>query len=1009
MTELPDPEIKPARRSLLERVSVVWLVPIGALLISLAIAWQNYSSRGPLIEIAFADASGIRAGETEVRYRDVPVGVVEEMSFSDSLGSVLVSVRLDQDIAAYVDAESEFWVVRPRVTAQGVTGLSTVLSGVYIQGSWDNTPGGVADRFEGLDTAPVARPDVPGLQIVLSSPNGEGLLQGTPILYRGVQVGAVSGLRLADDGESVLAEAFVEAPHDRLITTSTRFWNASGFSFSLGPRGATLDVSSLAALVSGGVALENLVSGGEPAEPEARFELYPDRAEALSSVFVDPETANRVTIGFIFSGNVTGLAVGSAVEYQGLRIGEIAGVTGLIDEERFGDRNVRLLATAEIDPTRVVVRDAEDGEDPVELTPEDTLQIFDDLAADGVRAQLARGSILTGGLKIVLSDDVDAEPAGLDREDGPIPIFPTTSSEVPEVSDTVEGLIARVNDLPIEELLNGASTLLQNVNALVGSDAVRAAPEEVLGVITDVRGLVGSEEVQEIPGELGQILAALEGAVTDARDVLAEFREAGAATALTQALQESAPALETLNRILAAAEPAAAELPVLAERLGAAAEDVAATAATVANLPLADVVGAAAETAQAARDLVASQAVQQVPADVSAALEEVTATLQQVREAQLVANTSSAMTSAGDAAARLAQAAEDLPALIERIEAVAANIEALPLGPTLEAAERTLTSANALIASEDTQAVPAELNAALSELGGVLEEFRASGVLAQVNATLDETGQAAAAIRDATAEVPQVVASIEEFAQTVNALPLQELAADLAAAAEAAQQALTSANEILGSEGVRTLPAEINAVLAEVQSTLASVRTTGLVAQVNTAVSEAGQAAAAIREATAGVPQVVAGLDRLTQRADELPLERMAEEIADLAESADTLISTAGAQELPASLSAALDEVRAALQEMREGGLINSANQTLASTRDAAAAVEEASRSLPELAARLDALADQAERTLAGYDEGSELTREAQRTLREVTEAARTVSALARQIERNPNSLLLGR
>ncbi len=354
MTDLPDPDIKPARRSLIERISVVWLVPIGALLISLAIAWQNYASRGPLIEIAFEDAEGIRSGETEVRYRDVPVGVVEDVSFAEGLGSVVVSVRLDQEIAPYVDAESEFWVVRPQVTAQGVSGLSTVLSGAYIQGSWDTEPGGVGERFNGLASAPVARPDVPGLRVVLSSETGDGLLQGTPILYRGVQVGAVSTLQLAASGQAVLADAFIEAPYDDLVTSATRFWNASGFSFSLGPQGATLEVSSLAALVSGGVSLENLVSGGDPVDPGTTFELYDSKQEALNSVFADPDTGNLVTVGFVFSGNVSGLTVGSSVEFRG-RVGEIVAVTGYIDEEA-EDRRVQLLATAELDPAPLGLR-----------------------------------------------------------------------------------------------------------------------------------------------------------------------------------------------------------------------------------------------------------------------------------------------------------------------------------------------------------------------------------------------------------------------------------------------------------------------------------------------------------------------------------------------------------------------------------------------------------------------------------------------------------------------------
>jgi paraquat-inducible protein B len=907
MTDLPPPEMKRARRSLLERFSVVWVVPIAALVISLGIAWQNYASRGPLIEIAFSDAEGIRSGNTELRFRDVPVGVVEEVRFSDGLNSVLVGVRLEQDIAPYVDSESEFWVVRPQVTAQGVTGLSTVLSGVYIQGSWDNEAGGLQTSFRGSGAAPVARPDVPGLRITLTSDTGEGMLQGTPILYRGVQVGALADVRLEENGESVLADAFIEAPHDSLISSATRFWNASGFSFSLGPQGATLDVSSLSALVSGGVALENLVSGGSSVEAGAQFQLFSDKQEALSSVFADPEAQEAVNIGLVFSGDVSGLTAGSAVEFQGLRVGQIAGVTGVIDEERFGDRRVRLLATAEIDPTRLSFRDGEPGDAP---SQKETLALLDELAQSGVRARLARGSLFVGGLKVVLEQEESvADEAGLDMDADPFPIFPTTSADIPDTADTVEGLLARVNDLPIEALLDSAESLLRNVNAVVGSDAVQAAPEEALALIGDVRGLVGSDEVQQVPNEIAAILADLQAAVTDVRDVLAEFRDAGAATALTEALAQSAPALETANRLLSSAEPAVAELPALVEQLSDAIGNVASTAKTVANLPLADVVSSAAETAEAARVLLTSEEVQQVPSDVSEVLSEIEQTLKDVRDAQLVARASSAVGSAGDAAAQLAQATEDLPRLIDQIEAVAATIESLPLASTMQTAERTLASVNDLLGSEGVRDLPGELEASLAQLRSVLADFQQSGLVSQVNDTLAEAGRTAAAIREATAEVPQVVAGVEELTRTANALPIEELATDLAG----------------------------------------------------------------------------------------------------LAAAAEAILAADGAQELPASLNGTLTELQIALAELRDGGLISSANQTLASARDAAAAVEQAAESLPQLAARLDALADQAEQTLAGYDEGSELTREAQATLREVQAAARAVSALARQIERNPNSLLLGR
>ncbi|MBM9593448.1 MlaD family protein [Roseitranquillus sediminis] len=1087
MSEVPEPEIRPARRAMLDRISVVWLVPLGALVISLAIAWQNYAQRGPLIDIAFENAAGIQPGETELRYRDVPVGLVEDVGFSAGLDQVLVTVRLDQDVAPYVDAESEFWVVQPQVTAQGISGLGTVLSGVYIEGSWDDEIEGDQTRFDGRAVPPVARPDQPGLQIVLTTNEGEGLIEGTPILYRGVTVGHIANLRLAEEGDAVLADAFVEAPHDRLINSSTRFWNASGFSFTLGPQGAVLDVSSLAALVTGGVAFDSLVTGGNSVEPGTRFELYADRPAALTSVFSEPEAGERVQVAVVFSGDVAGLSAGSAVELRGVRVGEVTAVTGYVDEERFGDRRVRLLATVALRPVRLGF-DGEAGREAV-------LDYLQELVDQGVRAQLARGSLLVGGLKIALVEAEDAEPAAIALDADPYPIFPSIAADLPDTAATAEALIARVSNLPIEELLGSASELLANVNAILGSEALRETPDEVLGLVADLRGVVGAEAVQELPAQLGEILTSLNGATTELRTVLAELQDAGAVEALTEALASAATGIAAVERLVSAAEPAAEELPQLvanlsavaeiaaslpleqavvaaadaaeaaralvaspeaqrvpaeaaealatldevlaqvrdtglvgtadtalaraaeaAEALGAATEqlpeliaeaDRFATAAaeaaeTIAALTLEPLVAEATAAAAAARELIASEALQQAPAAATEALAALEATLAEVREAGLISSANTALAAAGSAASAVDAALAGLPELIAEVQALATALGGLPLAELTGEATDLVQSAQALIGSPEAQRVPGELAAVLDETEAVLAQLRETEVVASADATLVSAREAADAVAAATGELPALIERIGSVAATVEALPL-------APTLESARSALGSADALLSSEATQGLPASLTETLAELQATLEDLRASGVIATATTTLAAAGRTAEAVTEASAGVPQLVEGLSGLTDRANALPLERLTTEIADLAAAAEALLAADGAQDLPASLNATLAEVQASLAELREGGLIASANATLASASDAAQAVAEASAALPALADRLDALADQAETTLAGYDEGSELTRRAQSTLRQVEEAARSVSSLARAIERNPNSLLLGR
>ena len=84
-------------------------------------------------------------------------------------------------------------------------------------------------------------------------------------------------------------------------------------------------------------------------------------------------------------------------------------------------------------------------------------------------------------------------------------------------------------------------------------------------------------------------------------------------------------------------------------------------------------------------------------------------------------------------------------------------------------------------------------------------------------------------------------------------------------------------------------------------------------------------------------------------------------------------------------------------------------NQTLASARNAADSIAVSARDLPQVIDRLNTLFVQAGQTIEGYNKGDQLSRAAESALRDIQQAAGALEKLARTIERNPNSLLLGR
>ncbi|ARE41805.1 Paraquat-inducible protein B [Rhodovulum sp. P5] len=636
----PMTPVEPARKSLLERLSIVWLVPALALAIALGVAWHSYADRGPLLELVFENASGIRAGQTELRYRDVTVGVVEKVAFTEGLGKVLVSVRMEKEVADYVDDKAAFWVVRPEVTTQGVTGLNTVLSGIFIEGIWDQTPGGFSARHVVSPDAPLNREGRDGLRLRLRAAGTSALSEAAPIVYRGIEVGRIGKAQITGDGATVEAEAIIYAPHDRLITTATRFWNQSGVSFSLGPGGARVEFSSLAAMLSGGITFQTVVSGGDRVTAGTTFEVYADEATARASVFARGD-GDLLTLTAIFSENVAGLTVGAPVDLGGLRVGQVTALNGIVDEDRFGDNDVRLATTLAIEPGQLGLAD--------EVTAETALDYLETRVAGGLRARLATASILTGGLKVELIQLDDAVPAALEADAEPNPLIPTAPSNISDVADTAEGLYKRVNALPIEALMQSAIDALNSVSSLAGSEDIRAIPVDLGAVLADVQGFVGSEDMQALPGRISGTVARLDALV-------AELEAREAASHLAAAMDNAAEAAQSVS-------DATAGLPDLVGRLTGIAE-------TAEGLPLDELAARTSALLDSADRLIDTDAARALPEDLSAALDELAKVLRSVREGGVIENANATMASARSAADDISAAAGDLPEVLRRTEIV---------------------------------------------------------------------------------------------------------------------------------------------------------------------------------------------------------------------------------------------------------------------------------------------------------------------------------------------------
>ncbi len=246
---VPDALIRRRRWGL----SVAWLVPLVAAIVAGYLVYDRVRQAGPTITIAFADGDGVKVGQTEIRYRGVPIGEVREIDLSPDHSRVVVSARLRRSAAVIARDGSVFWIVRPQVGPASITGLSTVLSGPYIQ-VLPGT-GKMQTSFTGVDH-PSPTLNRRGLTIILATARLISVRNGSPIYYRGIEVGTFIDTHLSRDATSARVNVLIDQPYTSLV------------------RIGSLSLESLRSLAVGGVAFATPDTSSQPAKAGTIFVLH---------------------------------------------------------------------------------------------------------------------------------------------------------------------------------------------------------------------------------------------------------------------------------------------------------------------------------------------------------------------------------------------------------------------------------------------------------------------------------------------------------------------------------------------------------------------------------------------------------------------------------------------------------------------------------------------------------------------------------------------------------------
>ena len=532
--DFDEPQVQRARR-----VSWFWVLPLVAAVLGLWLVKRHFDDMGEIIKVSLPSAAGLSVGKTEVRCRAVKIGQLEKIDLTENL-EVELELRIKPEHLHLLREDSQLWVVTARISGGSVSGLGTVFSGAYIE--LDPGTGDPGKReYVGLEEPPPTPNSVPGLRLELITEDPGVVDVGSGVYFKNNLVGKIESKFFDPDREEVTLGVFIGEKYEKLVSTNTFFWGVSGLKLRIGAQGVDVDLPSLDSLLKGQVAF-GLMEGEVPGEEITNgyvYRLHQNLDEAEANSF---ESEGEFLL--LFEQTVKGLSVGASVEFRGLKVGRVSEISyGLVEEGDDEQTPVLIQLNKRLLQKHFPPELLDEGGGGIELA-----------LSKGLRASLKSSNLLTGQRYV----DMDYYPEEGEEEMVVMDsyfVLPTVETGLGQLEERVTAVIDKVNNLPIEGLVNQleATTLAVQNTLHVMNDKLdstgpviaesqstlaemRLALTEMKGSLASLNEILKSESTQSIPDDVRATLAQIntslkplsnDGAVYgDLRRTMDELREA---------------------------------------------------------------------------------------------------------------------------------------------------------------------------------------------------------------------------------------------------------------------------------------------------------------------------------------------------------------------------------------------------------------------------------------------------------------------------------------------------
>lgn len=502
--------------------STVWIIPLIAAIAGIWLLVDYSRQQGPEITLLMDNAEGMEVNTTTIRLLNVEIGRVSSIRLRPDHKGVEVVAKLQPSAREMMREDTQFWVVKPRIDSNGISGLNTLVSGSYIA----FMPGKAAeskDTFDVADVPPISALAQDGLRLQLSGANSKMLETGAPVVYESFPVGRVESAKFDPESRRVSYTVFIEHPNDSLINSSSQFWLDSGIRIQADGGGFQLDSAPLGALISGAITFRTPDRAAPPAKAEGKFELYDNRAAVDR---LPGERAMYYTA--FFRQSVRGLNAGSPVEYKGVKVGSVA------DVPYFGSGDSLKLFENGWIPVRLRIEPHLIEQNSDRESREYWQKAFQTALNGGLNATLSSDNLLLGSKMIELTDaPSDGERLKPMAEYNGLTVIATRGGGFDDLQAQLGNLLEKFNKLPLDKTvgeLNGSlaelKSTLKSANSLLAKPQTQAIPAELNKTLAELRqALQGISPSSPVYRDVQETLRNIDQTLRDAQPVLNTLKE----------------------------------------------------------------------------------------------------------------------------------------------------------------------------------------------------------------------------------------------------------------------------------------------------------------------------------------------------------------------------------------------------------------------------------------------------------------------------------------------------